>query len=194
MIRRNTWIALVIFAVLLAATLYWQQTRGSRVEQPEEDTSQESSVVFDVGGAQVVGVTVQGSAGKTLRLVKDSESNWRMTVPVENAAENSAVETAITQLLGSTTSTYLSSTTPLEDLGLAVPDKYIVLDLEDGRQVIINIGKITPTGSGYYVLTSDRKIVVVSTYSLDTVFKLLENPPIQPTPTPEVVPEITPTP
>jgi len=194
MIRRNTWIVLIIFAVILAATLYWQQTRGSRVEQPEGEPSQESSVVFDVGSAQVVGVTVQDSAGKSLRLVRDSESNWKMTVPVENAAENSTVETAITQLLGSTSSTSLSSTTPLEDLGLAVPDKYIVLDLEDGRQVNINIGKITPTGSGYYVLTSDRKIVVVSTYSLDTVFKLLENPPIQPTPTPEVDLEITPTP
>jgi len=194
MIRRNTWIVIVVFAILLAATLYWQQTRGSRVEQPEGEPTQESSVVFDVHGADVVGVTVQDSAGRSLRLIRESESIWTMTVPVENAADNSAVETAITQLLASTSSTTLSSTTPLEDLGLATPDKHIVLDLDDGRQININIGKITPTGSGYYVLTSDRKIMVVSTYSLDTVIKLLDNPPIQPTPTPEVVPEITTTP
>jgi hypothetical protein len=65
------------------------------------------------------------------------------------------------------------------------PSAYqIVFYLDDGRQILLNIGKETPTGSGYYVLTSDRKLLIVSKFSLDNLIGYLKKPPLLATVTP----------
>jgi hypothetical protein len=43
----------------------------------------------------------------------------------------------------------------------------------------MNVGNVTPTGAGYYVLVSQQGMSIVSKYSLEPFFKLLDNPPVR---------------
>jgi hypothetical protein len=63
---------------------------------------------------------------------------------------------------------------------------------------VVNVGKSTPTGSGYYVLDSgaDRAIYVIGKFNIDAMTGLIYQPPVLPTATTmlEIAPETTPTP
>jgi hypothetical protein len=44
---------------------------------------------------------------------------------------------------------------------------------------VLNIGNVTPTGAGYYVLVSQQGMSIASKYSLEPILKLLDNPPVK---------------
>ncbi|MFC1878617.1 DUF4340 domain-containing protein [Chloroflexota bacterium] len=185
MIRRNTWILVVVFALLVAATLFWQRTKGRDDSLTGEVTPLAvDPLVADLGEASVVGVTLQDVERNTIKLELGDDGEWHLLMPAA-PADSSAIGATLSQLNGMTALTTLSSSTPLADLGLSPPQKLLVLDLDSGSQFILNIGKATPTGSGYYVLSnaSDRKLYVVKKVSLDSILNWLESPPILP-PTP----------
>jgi hypothetical protein len=58
----------------------------------------------------------------------------------------------------------------------------------DGREHTLRFGAETPTGSGYYVQNDAGNLFVVSTLNFESVFKLLSDPTILVTPTPEMSP------
>ena len=80
----------------------------------------------------------------------------------------------------------------------------MLVGLENGQKITINVGKAAGAGTGYYVLTDARVVYIVNKFSLDSLIGMLDLPPVMPTPTPEptldptVVPteeqSITPTP
>jgi hypothetical protein len=72
------------------------------------------------------------------------------------------------------------------------PEYRMDLKFTSGVERNVEVGVITPTESGYYVRVDGGEIVIVSKYTLDSLFGLLNNPPYMPTetpppPTPEVV-------
>ena len=199
MVRRNTLIVVVVFAVLLAATLFWQRTKGREDSLAGEPTPMAvNPLVIDIGEMSVTGITLQDAGRNTIKLALGDDGQWQLLIP--NApADSSAVDAAITQLRSLTAVTTLSSSTPLADLGLSPAQYVLVLDLDDGGQYILNIGKVTPTGSGYYVLSnaSDRGLHVARKAGLDTIINWLETPPVlppTPTPTLEEIPLVEETP
>ncbi len=104
------------------------------------------------------------------------------------------VESAISQLLSLRVVSELKDGPGLDETGLAEPAYRLLLSLANGQQEQMNVGRLTPTKSGYYVQVGNRGIFIVSQYSLDPFLKLVENPPIQPTPSIEVEESKTPVP
>jgi hypothetical protein len=84
-----------------------------------------------------------------------------------------------------------SGATDLVVLGLQPPVYSLVVGLESGKQITINVGKAAGAGTGYYVLTDARVVYIVNKFGLDTLFQMMDNPPALPTPTPTFTPEPT---
>ncbi len=196
MMRRSTWVILIIAVVLVAAFVYWQRTRGSREPVVEEATpTAGAQLEFAFTSAQVSEAVLQDADGNTVVLERGSDGSWTLVRPKTNLTDSQAVENALMQFLEPQTVSQLGPETPLSDLGLKPPAYRILLRLDDDSKVVINIGKVTPTGSGYYVLNSGkgRSIFVVSKFNLEEFLGLITEPPIAtPTATPLPMPEGTP--
>lgn len=185
MIRRNTWIVLLLFVVVAALAFYLQQNK------PEENALATPTAVpaflLDVSESSIVGLTVQSADGKQLRLERLSSGEWSLIEPAAEATDTNTAQAAVVQLATVKVVSSPGSLPGLDALNLATATYKILLDLLDGSQIVIDVGKETPTGSGYYVLVSNSNQVVVAGKSgLDAVIQLLDNPPALATATPEV--------
>ena len=206
MIRRQTWVILGLFVVLLAGTLFWQQTKLKNT--PEETTTVTTPVqeedLFDPTGAAISYVKIQRvEDGVTLEMQKQPEG-WVLLIPQAWATDSPTIDSAVSSLLSARIVAKPSGATDLVVLGLEPPAYRMQVGLENGQKITINVGKAAGAGTGYYVLTDARVVYIVNKFSLDSLIGMLDLPPVMPTPTPEptleptVVPteeqSITPTP
>ncbi len=185
MIRRSTWIVLLVFLVVLAGFLYMQRSsQGEEIEIPPTSSSQK---LFELAESDLASVTIQGSDGNTVVLNRSEEGEWVLAQGPSGETDVAAIQSALGQILNAQIVSSPGSLPGLEALNLENALFKILLIGQDGNQILINIGKETPTGSGYYVLTSNqRQVVVVNKFGIDALLNFLVNPPLMPTPTAEV--------
>jgi hypothetical protein len=192
MIRRTTWIILAIFVILLAGTLIWPRIKKAPKAEATPTTGVSNEMLFNLGGGTIKALTIQDDQGKTVDLVKNDDQTWSLKLPEAGPADSTTVDSALSQLVTSRTLASPSSVTNLVDFGLEPPRYKFLIVLDNDKQIIVNVGKATPNGSGYYVLTSDQRILyVVNKQGLEPVIALLTTPPLAPTPTPGVTPAPT---
>ncbi len=185
MIRRTTWMVLLVFVAVLAA-LVWVQ-RSNENKEPELTPTIANERLFDLRDQAFTGVTVQSSDGRRLELQRPHEGEWKLILPEPGEVDTEAVQSALTQLLSTQIVSSPASLPGLEALNLENALYKITLVKDDGSQIVVNVGKETPTGSGYYVLASNHnQVVVVNKYGVDAWLNLLETPPFLATPTVEV--------
>ena len=184
MIRRSTWIFLGIFAVLVAAAFIWQ--RYAKKEPTEATPTTGQDILLNLE-SPITSLRIEGVETQIVELVRDEQDQLKLSIPEGEETDTEAVDSAIGQL---STLSVLSSFEQAPDLGaigLVVPLYRISIKLENGQQIVLNVGKLTPTGSGYYVQKDDGEgVYVVSKYSLDSLLDLAKNPPVKPTPTPSL--------
>ena len=204
MIRRSTWIILGLFAVLLGGALFWQQTRQKNAPAEPTPTPGVQEYLFEMNGPTITAVTVQRSEdGKTLQMAR-LDGAWKLVQPATEFSDSPQIESAISSLLTARIIAKPSGATELEVLGLTPPAYTFVVSLDNGKQVTINVGKAAVAGTGYYVLSDARVVYLVNKAAFDTLIRMLDVPPLLPTPTPEPVllptealtetPAVTPTP
>jgi hypothetical protein len=192
MIRRPTVILLVIFLVLVAGVLFWQRTKQSSPGAVVTATST-SDLLVKLDTSSISGMVIQDSTGNRIELAHPDANTWSLVRPKAEATDSAKVVNALTQLLSARILSTPNAIPTLASIGLDNPDYTIQLDLASGGQFLINVGHQTPTETGYYVLTSDRSVYVVSAYSLDSILGLVKNPPLPSTPTPAPAELTTPT-
>ncbi len=170
MIRRPTWILVLVFAGLAALVWLvplWQE----RNPQPTPTAMVTPSPVFEAG--TITWMTLQDSAGKVVVVEKTAGDNqWTVKQPADQVFEPTQIESAMTALEGATIQTALAQQPPLEAMGLDKPAYTITLMLKDGAERIIKVGSATPTGSGYYTQVGSQPAFVMSKSSLDPVLQL----------------------
>ena len=193
MIRKSTAIVLGFFIILLAGTLFWQRTRQSTEDAGATATSV-SDRLIDFEEVSIKSLTLQDNENQRVKIVRADDDKWKLLFPIAEATDEAAVSAAISQLLAVNINSIPQSIPNLEAVGLAPPAFTILIELKDGKQYLVNVGKQTPTESGYYVLTPDRTIYIVSKFNLESFLKLLEAPPILLTPTPPPTPQGSPVP
>lgn len=193
MIRRQTWVILGLFVILLAGAVFWQQTKLKNA--PEETSAVPTTVpeeyLFDQTGAPISRLLIQRSEdGTTLEMLKQ-EGAWALVQPKAEATDSTTIESMISSLLSARIIAKPSGATDLVVLGLQPPAYRIVVGLESGQQIVINVGKASSVGTGYYVLTPDRVVYTVNKFGLDSLIHMLDYPPALPTPTLEPTLEAT---
>lgn len=192
MIRRSTAVLFVIFAVLLAGTLFWQRSKMSEQATPTPFRSTLSYVFTDVTSTDIKSLRMSGPDNAYLELERREDGQWVFIQPELGLADNAEVDSALSQLAFLPLTSSPDLMVDLPNLGLQPPVYVIFFTMKDGRNYSLNVGKPTPTNSGYYILTSQRSVAVASKLGLDNILELLKTPPVQPTPTP--VPTATETP
>ena len=184
MIRRSTWVVLALFAVSLLAVFLWQRSkdRETSLATPTPGATQKN-YLFEFSD-NIVALRLERVGDKSVEFRRDEQNQWIMNWPEGIEIDSAAAESTITQLATLPIATILEESPGLHATGLEPPVYRMLITLDSGDQVIANIGDSTPTGSGYYVLTGERRIFIVSKYSLEPILQLVDKPPLKPTPTP----------
>jgi hypothetical protein len=189
MIRRSTWIMLGAFVLVVAAALVFQ--RAQERSAAEATPTPGLTYLFDVQDETLIGLRISDAQENSVAVQRDEGGEWTLLEPSGEPADQSRVESAVSQAGTLRILSTLDQTLDLNVIGLDAPSYQISVTLASGRRITALIGSQTPTGSGYYAKVEDGgPQQVVNKSSVDSLLELLTNPPIAPTPSPS--PETTP--
>lgn len=167
MIRRNTWIILAIFVVLLGGLLYLQKNPlpVSNANKTPSPTAM-ISLLPETVASQMKEITITQD-GKKIILQQDEQGNWNAIADPEEAISSDIALQFISVLKEVNILQYLSSQPDTTSTGLSAPKAEIVIS--DGSKTLttIRIGNPTPTDSGYYVQFGSDSPIVAPKYSID---------------------------
>jgi hypothetical protein len=189
MVKRQTWVLLAVFAALIGLAFFWTRYQNNWTKSHPTPTPTPEQKVFSVDSAAIASLMISDNAsGKIVRVARDATGQWALVEPKAEYTDISSVEAAVTQLTSLKVTSSISTTENLAEYGLDQPAYTITVNVNDGGQLLAQVGSATATSSGYYVLVPGGVPQIVAKYGLDAVLKLLTNPPIAtPTATPTVV-------
>jgi Domain of unknown function (DUF4340) len=194
MIRRSTLILLGIFLILVLVAFFIQRSQDR--EGNEATPTPGVTLLIDTGGKTITGMRITASDGDLLELIKDAGGGWELVNLPDEAADETRIESAISNIEGLRVLSELESPPDLDVIALDPAAYSLTITLDDGSEIEAFIGAETPTQSGYYARQNGDKVVVVNGFNIDSLLELLSEPPILKTPTPSSEPEesITPGP
>lgn len=188
MIRRSTIVLLLILAVVVGFSVYFNKTKEKKASINSTTTPEtKTSYLFEVTDGVPTSIRVESNAGETVELARDAGNAWALILPIEASADQASSEAAASQITTIRVTDHLPNISP-KDVGLDTPEYQIVVKFTDGVERIAQIGVMTPTQSGYYARLKDGEIVIVGKSAVDAILGLLTNPPYVETPTPSPIP------
>jgi hypothetical protein len=185
MIRRSTWIILLVFLVWLGGAWYFQKYQAEKAAAVTPTVARK--LLFEgVDQEQISGIEITSALGQTFAVAKDQDGNWVIEGFTAADTNTYQIEDMLSQLSNLTILSELDPSLALESVGLKVPIYTLKLTLQDGQQRIVQLGNVTPTGSGYYAKKENSTVAVVTKYVVDNLINYLDNPPLA-TPVPTAV-------
>lgn len=180
MVKRPTWILLIVLALVIGAYFYLQE-RPLKATELSPTAFKPGFLITKDSGA-LTKIHILDAQGNSLQMERDASGNWAITQPEPAAANQSQAEAAETQFFALSVLTTLETSPVLDVIGLNPPAYTITLGFFGNTQKVLDVGGLTPTGSGYYVRL-EGKFYVISQSSINAVLGLLRNPPYAATPT-----------
>jgi Domain of unknown function (DUF4340) len=189
MVRRSTWILLIILALLIGFTWLFQRYQTNKTNnQPTATPTVALASIYNLIGKQVDTVNISNSNGEKIGFTRNAGSTlWSIDNMPSDQADSFQIESTLAQLFDITAQETISQTPPLDSIGLITPTYTISMTVSDGELIKTNVGYITPIGSGYYVRIDSGPVFIVDKVVLDDVLNFLTNPPLLATPTPELM-------
>ena len=181
--RRSTIIFLVLLALMSGAYYYLNNRAKTADSSVTAEPSAEVSYVFTSTDGVPTSIHIESKAGDAVEVARGADKAWALILPTKAAADQGSVEAAASQVTTLRVLAHLPDVAP-KDVGLDAPDHKIVVKFTNGVERNIEIGVITPTGSGYYIRVDGGEIVIVNKDTIDSLLALLSNPPYLPTETP----------
>lgn len=191
MIKRSTWITLVIFLAVVAFALVqkYKPEEPSPTEAPTEAPAVEYLFTPEDGILTRIRIaTLDGQVFEAER----GENGWRVMRPIEATADEGQMEAAATQAAALRVESHLDL--DLDVVGLTVPQTVLLLGFSSDRTYIVGVGDATPIGDSYYARKDGGDVLVISRDGIDALMALLASPPYLETPTPTPPPTETPAP
>ncbi|MCS7011005.1 MAG: DUF4340 domain-containing protein [Anaerolineales bacterium] len=180
--KTSNWILLILFALAVGTYFLVKHTQANK---PSEATPTPSAFyLIQENDTVLKKFRLQGADGRVLELERNQDGFWQILQPERAEAEQWKVSAMESQLGSLMVNTQLGNVANFGDFGLDAPTYLLHLEYYNGVKHKIEVGKLTPTKSGYYVRLDDGGVYVIPQYSLDPILELLDNPPYQPTPTP----------
>jgi hypothetical protein len=178
MVRRTTWIILVIFLGLLAFSFYWQSRNKNKDNQGEGTPSPVVQSLLDIKSDEISTLRIEDKRGGVVELMHVEGNGWILIVPKSEATDSNAVDKIVNQFVSLHEISTIDPAPPGDATGLKNPQYQIDLRIKNGRQMIVNVGVQTATGSGYYVKVDDGFVKVVDKIGLEAVTNLIYQPPV----------------
>ena len=177
MIRRTTWIVIVVFLAVLAAAVYLEQ----RPQAPEAVPTAAAALpnLLPVTMSEISGLRLEETAtGEAVELRLDEAGAWQLLEPSEGPADPTEVESSLSTLTSLRAQTSLDPAASLAIFGLSEPAYRLSVETTGGERLTVLVGDQTPTASGYYVQLNDDPPQVVNKFSLDSFLRILVEPPV----------------
>ncbi len=189
MIRRSTWIVVVLALALVAFAFYWNQRKAQQAASVTPTAvagaSGASTPLFGSAEGTPTDIKIQDSTGKSVEIARNDSGVWVLKAPTDAPADQGSAEAAATQLaaLRVISSVQLG----LDVVGLDKPS-YTIIVTSGGKKHTLAVGAETPIQDGYYTSLDGGPIRIVDKQGLDALFPMLSQPPYAATLTPAVTP------
>ncbi len=196
MIKRSTWVVLVIFIALAAFAIFRKYNANSQplfVEKGGTPTATITPVqyLFSAEDGTPVSFAIEDKQnGGAVELKLGANGAWALIQPEAAAADAGSVQAALSQV----NALRILSTIPqlsADAVGLQSPTYTITVEFSGGKKYVAEIGDVTPSDDGYYVRKDNGPVLVISRDGLDALIAMLQTPPYLETPTPS--PTLAPT-
>jgi len=195
MIKRSTWIAIALLAIVVGA-YFLIKNRPAAAPTPTP-TVLGNSFLITIGTDKLKSIRITDQLNNTTLVERDSASVWQVSLPAPGPADQGLAEAAETQVGAMRIVATLETSPEASAIGLDHPAYTINLAFQSGAKHTIEVGNTTPTSSGYYVRYDQKTVLVISQDGIDPLIALLKRPPYVPTPTPvetsTATPEASPT-
>jgi hypothetical protein len=179
MVKRQTWVLLAVFVVLIGLAFFWTRFQNDRKKSNPTPTPTPQQHIFTMDSAAVASLKITDNvSGKSVMVARDVSGQWKLVDPQAEFTDVASVESAVTQLASLQVTSSLPTNSNLAEYGLDQPAYTITVNVNDGGQLLAQVGSATATNSGYYVLVPGGVPQIVAKYGLDAVLKLLSKPPI----------------
>jgi hypothetical protein len=168
-------------------TFLFQKYKGNKAEgTPTATTTIARADLYGIDESQVKEVLISDSAGGQIDLyLNPADSNWVVKDIPSDQSDSVQIKTILSQLFTVQILDTFTENPSLDTVGLATPAYKITFILNDGTQLVTNVGSVTAIGNGYYVRVGDGQVVIVEKTPLDDASRLVSTPPLLATATPE---------
>jgi hypothetical protein len=190
MIRKNTWLLLVLLLGLVGFSFYLTDQKSRKAAQATPTLG--SATLFTAADGSPADIKIVNAAGDAVEVARDQSGNWVVKAPTEAPADQASAEAAATQI--SALRVLANVQLGPDVVGLDKPSYTITVTF--GAQTIhkLIVGSVTPIQSGYYVQLDGGPNQVVDKFGLDALLGMLTHPPYPATATPASSPTPTPAP
>lgn len=189
MIRRST-VVYIVLLLALAGAYYYLNNREKPADiavttEPSSEVTQ--AYLFTPEEGTPTSIRIESKTGDTVEVARGADNAWAVIQPIAAKADQAAVEAAATQI---TTMRILDTIPDIDPkiVGLETPEGVLTVNFKNGGKRTVDIGVITPTESGYYVRSTEGKVVIVSKSAIDSLLGMLIAPPYLETLTPSPIP------
>ena len=193
MIKRPTWILLVILALVIVAYFVIKSRSQATSSEATPTALGNSFLVTQTDGTLQI-LRISDKQNHLFQMQRDTSGAWAVTLPTFGVADLALAGAAETQIGALRIVTTLDNSLNLAGAGLDSPAYTIELTFSSGLKHVIQVGSLTPTSSGYYVRFDAESLYVVSQSGIDALLNLLTAPPFPATSTPAPTIEQTATP
>jgi len=176
MLKRSTIIIVIVFIIILVAALLFQRYQDKNDNNSISATEQ--TYLIDIGEYEIIALEINGVDGSQVIVKRETEGKWVLVEPSGKDADETRIESAISQASRLDTLSKLESKIDLADMGLDQPTYWINVTLSNNEQKSAFIGNNTPTNSGYYAYMNGAPLQVVNKFNVDSLLEILTNPPI----------------
>jgi hypothetical protein len=182
MIRRNTWLLLILLAALVGFGFYLKNQKAKTSAEATPTSGPE--LLFNSNEGTPNDIKIDDLTGNSVEIVRNSSGVWELKAPTDTAADQGSAEAAATQ----TSSLRILSNVQLgpDIVGLDKPSYIITIVFSGNQTHKLIVGAVTPIQDGYYVQLDTGKIQIVDKQGLDALLVILKTPPYAATLTPAV--------
>ncbi len=182
MIRRPTLILLVVFLLVLGGAWYLQR-EGAGEQAEEAIPTSAVQFLLALDREDIRTLRIASAIGQSVEYQKDSAGTWLLESSDQAPLDQSTVLSLMDQAVSLRVLSTLTETLSLGQYGLTPPAYSVEVVLADNSLHSIEIGNLTPTGSGYYTVLDGGDLQIVNKANMDRILELLSNPPIAASPT-----------
>ncbi len=191
MIRKPAWIAILIFMVLAAITLFLEKRGNDLPFIQKTSTPTVYKVVLNPEN-DISRVTLK-TIEHEIVVIKDANLGWKVISPTDYADGAGIFQEKLSEILSLKVYRLLSSNTSDEVLGLKnQPALDILLEYSGGQKDTILIGDQTPIESGYYARLQNGEAVILNKVSVENILDIFTQFFATPTPFASVTATVSP--
>ncbi|HEX8992281.1 MAG TPA: DUF4340 domain-containing protein [Anaerolineales bacterium] len=195
MIRRNTWLLLLILAALVGFAFYLSRHKAQQTASATPTVASgaaASAPLFATADGNPTDISIKDTTGKSVDVARNESGVWVLKAPTDAAANQASAEAAATQL--TSLRVLASPQLGFDVVGLTQPSYTIFVKFSSGKSHTLAVGAVTPIQDGYYTSLDSGAVRIVDKQGLDSIIQLLAQPPYETTPTPPVTMAPTATP